>query len=375
VSARYSTNISVDLAGLGATTPIEDPVPENEGDPVNQEYSDGFWRVDLSENAELDFAGTSIPDNDDGDKVYPATTFVRWLNNERQFDASTGTVTLNRYNSEGRDGAVESDAGSAYGWEVALRRDFGTLGSENVRFGLVAGFAFGRADTTLTRTFEVAVANRQDTFRVPTQFFSDPDQFGFDTDPGTDFTGGPDDEGYTGQPSTGIPVPFPSFGSTERTVSGDLEGTYELDGAYFTLRLGPDIVYDVTSRLAVHVSAGLSATYFSSEFSATKELIQLYEVDGSGNRAAPFSEAYMGALRDFGGTGFSDDDLGSDEEWVIGGFVEGLASFEVMDGVRVFAAAELQVSDVYEQLLPDGETLEVDFGSALHIKSGFAFRF
>jgi hypothetical protein len=130
-----------------------------------------------------------------------------------------------------------------------------------------------------------------------------------------------------------------------------INGEWEIDGAYFLMRLGPSLRGKVTNRIGYAVSGGLAAAYVGSTFnvresftpSATSSLIQIEE------------------------------DTTTDT-LVFGFYALANAEYWLTETTGLYGGASYESLSDYDQSV-GGRTAKVDVGQGVAIRGGVVLRF
>lgn len=345
---RFAFNVSVDFSGLGSL-----PSPGSTGPADNsivtedRLYSDGGWRVDESGNAD------------------DSTIDYFWISNEVNADFANQLVTLNSYAAEG-DGTASGDADGGYGWEVLYSRDLGDP-RERFNWGVLAGFSFDSLEADIQQTNASRIISETGTFIIPPFTGGNTGPTGGGTDDSTTGSATTEDNGFDSRRSDSPPAtPAQRQSTGTRDLTGEVEGNYEFEAAFFHLRTGVFAQLDIVGGLGVEVAAGAVVIFAASDFRSTTTIAAINDEAGD-----PLPQGYVDSLLRVTEITNAEES----EEFLFGGFVDLNLFYEVTERVTIYTGVQYLGVGSFDHELENGERAEVDLGGSLQIRSGLGFTF
>ena len=135
----------------------------------------------------------------------------------------------------------------------------------------------------------------------------------------------------------------------------EVQGVWQVKGAYFMVRLGPSVRTNLTSRLGVNASLGVAGAYAGTTYSVSERFVvpgltDTYVGNSSGiaeSRATKFLSGY-----------YADLNL----EWAAN------------ERTGLFTGVTAQKFEAYDQEV-GGRTARIDLGSTVGIRGGVSIRF
>lgn len=282
-NVRYSqTESAVQFGGLGAIPSSRNIPGADQTDFALRQYDDGGVALDSPRTDETDANGnqTSTPGgryqvtNDDGDIIGDYLAYTPGQTRDWAFlDDSqivNGQLHLNTFSTESSGANFSRDAeGSGLGMEFGVSKRI-------LKFGRKTDLSFSA--TVGISDFEARAADRitanlitlTDVYNVlgtpPAASYLAPDfELLFD-DIGNEVPG----DGRE------VTVPLQQLTPDRRITNtpngANVEGVWEIKGAYYSIRLGPEIRSHITEKLAFTAGAGFLGVYVGSDFSVTETL-------------------------------------------------------------------------------------------------------
>lgn len=135
----------------------------------------------------------------------------------------------------------------------------------------------------------------------------------------------------------------------------EVDGVWKIKGAYFTLKVGPEINAMLTRSLGVRASVGLAGSYVGTTYSASEN----FTVDGV--------ETPIGT----GGTG---EQTASTKKFLPGYYANIDATWAINDRTGFFAGVSYDNLGDYSQTLA-GRTAKIDLSSTAGVRGGLSIKF
>jgi hypothetical protein len=142
---------------------------------------------------------------------------------------------------------------------------------------------------------------------------------------------------------------------TSKPQGVEVDGNWQVKGAYFMVRLGPTIRTQLTNRLGVSASMGVAGAYTGTTYSVT-ETFQVPDIDG----------LIIGAGR---GT-----ELTSETEFLSGYYADVNVEWLATERTGLFGGFTAQKFDGYDQSV-GSRTARIDLGSSIGLRGGVSIRF
>ncbi len=356
---------NVTFGGLGAI-PFRNDVPgADQVDAPLRVYDDGAVGLDEPRADELDADGnqTSTPGgtydvfDDDGNLLGTFVSYTPGLTrnwayqNEEQ--AGDGTISLNQFSTQSTGAAFQREAeSSGIGFEMAVSRRIMKLGRKaELNFSAAVGLSDFSASTSSTITADLVQLT--DVYQISGDIPDAP----FQGPSIVDLTiNGPDGNPVAiGDLETTVPLQqiTPDRRFTTVPDGATVLGSWAIDGAYYSFRLGPEVRGHVTERIAFSAGAGLLGAVIGSDFSVSEALVL---------------EDYLTS----GTVGIQATD--SMTELVLGYYAEASIEYWLTQRTGLFLGAVLESIDDFNQQF-GGRTASVMLGEALVVRFGIVHRF
>jgi hypothetical protein len=311
LSFRHLSGAKTQFFGKGAILAPEVPaLPDWKTNPsLDRVYHDGSVSPDKRSALRVDQGGNVITDpqanNAAGDTTPDGrTNSWSYTDYDKQVAAAPlGYIAFHSYSAEITDANVRRAEGrSTNGMDLAVLRDMGKIGNSRFSWNLVGGMSVNdinarRIDFVKARV--KTVTEYYSTFgqNIPTGGYTSPTST---PDTAYDNNGTP----VTLNNSGGITIsnlPVASVPSESENTTA-VQNNWKVKGAYFTFRGGPELVFPITTRLHVTVSAGLALIYSGTNYTVTQVLTpdvgsEIQEVDTNAVyklRPGYFADATLG---------------------------------------------------------------------------------
>jgi hypothetical protein len=355
VGFRVLTGPRVRYSGTGIIPSGVNPSPDANG---IRRYNDGFVDPDGRTDATT---GAALPaDGRTNTWSYSNATQVDPANNGVDLHAYSGTIN----GINGGSGRASSGAG----FELTFERDFGWhLG--RVQFDLIGGLGMNKISYSRTTTVAGMLTTLTDVFNT-----YDPILDG-NGDPVTDGNGNPTYNSTPNTTTTTAPYSAPSTttSSTGTTVNNTtllglqpvsdtasapqptlVTEKWNVNGAYFTLRGGAEMIVPITQKFSASVSGGPALVYVGTTFSVD----QTINPPTGSPVTSTVSNDYSTVLPAY--------------------FADANIDYSFTDTTDVYLGAVFQSTTGYNQAIhqPDGNyTDRIDFGNQEGVRGGISFKF
>jgi len=338
IRASYLSAPDVTFRGLGRVPGGRQVIPGNIGTERAIFYDNGELVQDY---ISVDNDGDGVEEIDFSPRTDVTTNFTYFTEDQR-FDSDNDGVadallfeSASAVNPVDADYSGDSDPGA--GWEIVYTRYF----SDKRALGMEFGFSFHSFDSTFNESIQADELIQ--VYRHNLISGTIPDL--------------PEEGPYEGQrvredPNEGALLQWAA--TLEEIINegaAEVDSNVELSSTSFNFRFGPTYQLTLGQRFSVRVGAGLTATYYTGEFSVTETLIR--EVG---------TEPSTGILRT------------EQSEWLVGGYVDATAHYWMTRRVSFFGGAQMRTTDDYEHD-QDGRSAAVDMGGQIVFHGGIAIRF
>ena len=324
------------LGYLPGTATIGDPTG-----PATRNYDDGSVALD----PRLDSNGAPVNDGLTNTWNYQFASQI----------TPSGDMAFHAYSASTSGAGLGAKKNSAEGWELQIGHSFGKIAGK-VEFDLVAGFSFssvvskvdGSVPALLTTVTDVYPLYGQTAPTAPYNAPSSTSQQVLDAN-GNPVLGGDGSVQVTTADTTTLLGGSPS--RTTTTSPTTVNGHWEIKGAYYTFRVGPQLIVPISERLKLSLGAGVGLVYIGTTYVAqesvdlTDVVNQLTENDESTHSVA--RPAYYGNAD---------------------------AEYWLTERSGFYLGATFQKSGNYDQTV-GGRTAQIDLGSTYGLQSGITLRF
>ncbi len=358
---HYSGGADVKFSNLGSIPVVAASL---EG---NRLYDNGIVNLDALRVNEVDGDGnqTSTPGErhltytapDDDGNVTPTGSYVAyesgytrdWAFADASQATGNGVIGMDLYGATSRGGSISKESDSSAGFDFAMTRRLGKL-SPKIEWGLTVGF--GLSDLKAKSSGTVVSDLRRLTDYYATKDGSTPEA-PYDAPTFIDFTDADGNVILASSYETTTPLNLTPVDRTDTTIPGGalIDGEWDIDGAYFLIRLGPTLRGRITQRLGYSFSAGGAAAYVGSTFHSKESL----QPDGV-VQAIVYEEE-------------TDTD-----KLVMGYYASANLEFWLTESTGVYAGASYESLADFEQEV-GGRKASVDVGQGVAIRGGLTYRF
>ena len=340
--------------------PLADPRIPN----VSRTYQDGTVETDTRTITVNSGVGenTQVPISPDG------RTNTWSYDNNSQLQPN-GDIAFHAYSGEVTDpGSHAIDAVSSLGVELILDRDMGSVG-KHMKWAKTAGFSIADIHSGTYASVPTNLTTITDTYDLfgqvpPPAPFSSPGSISQTAFNSSGQSVGGSTATTTQEATQTIRIgkrpiqnlPGTNYGESVVTTQVDSTNRYFIEGAYYTLRVGPTLIMPLTSKLKLTLSAGPALIYAGSEYNVLEDLVfatgepaltQLYQKENT--KLLP---AY---------------------------YVDVNLRYDLTDKAGFYVGGLYQGSGSYSQAISSGAntsyTTKVDFAGEEGVKGGLTVRF
>lgn len=247
-----------------------------------------------------------------------------------------GDVAFHSYSTTSTGAAIRADGAGASGWDISLGRKMLSLG-RRAEIGLTAGLSF----TDINAKTHGTVSSRM-------EMVSDVYSLNGQAPPAAPYSAPSFDSQLN---DTTVLLPVEPMSRTVSTGTADVDGFWQLKGAYYTFYLGPTLRVPIGERLRISLGAGAAVAFVGTNYRA-QESIVLAEVDSPVTATAESAQS----------------------TWLPSYYANANAEFLLTPRTGLFLGATYQGKMDYSQTLV-GRTATVGFDNNVGVQSGFSVRF
>lgn len=216
---------------LGDATGVQDRV-----------YHDGY--VALDQRKVADPSGNTVPITPDG------RTNAWTMKSDLQATADEGYILMHGYTANVTDASfAKQDAGRAFGVELTVEREMGSLFHGRVKWGVVAGMGVNQIHVQASGHATATINTVTDTYSL-----------GGQAAPTAPYTA----PASSGGVDTSVLLGNEPLSRGETTTVGNktaVTNFWRVRGAFMTFRAGPTVLVPIGSRFSASFSAGAAAVY------------------------------------------------------------------------------------------------------------------
>jgi hypothetical protein len=274
-------------------------------------------------------------------------------------------IAMSTYSASTEGASRTKEAGASAGVEFQFVR---TLSNPSARFqwGIATGVALNGINSKVSGSVTSTLNTRTDYYSLngqpaPTAPYISTDAFGdFITSANTTITNGTENT----VPLAALPdasMPNTDAGHTETSTPGgvNVDGRWQIKGAYFMVRVGPSLRAQLTSRLGLNASLGVAGAYAGTTYSVA-ERFQVPDVP----------DVFVGETAGVA-TGIAE----SRATKFMGGYYADLSlEWAASERTGLYTGVTAQKFDGYDQEV-GGRTARIDIGSAVGLRGGVSIRF
>ncbi|HMD60514.1 MAG TPA: hypothetical protein VKG78_03735, partial [Opitutaceae bacterium] len=275
----------------------------------------------------------------------------------------TGNMTFNTYSGQVTDtDNHRTNAAPNLGIELLMDRDMGKLG-KHLKWAITVGFSISDIHSSTYSTVPTALTTITDTYDLfgqvpPSPPYASPNNISQTVVNSS----GQTVSGTSGTSSTQLANQTILLGNApiNRTISTSIvtaENRYFIEGAYYTLRIGPTLIMPIGSHFKLTVSAGPDLIYSGSELNVLENLL----VDEDVNK--PLTDLYQ-----------------KENTKILPGYYMAVdLRYDLTESAGFYVGSLYQGGGGYSQSVSSGGadsySTRIDFSNQEGVKGGFTFRF
>ncbi|MBI2514555.1 MAG: hypothetical protein HYV96_21480 [Opitutae bacterium] len=260
-------------------------------------------------------------------------------------------VRMSNYSTASEGASLEKKEGMNSGIELSLSHVMGKVG-QRFEWGWEAGLALNPVNAKTGGTVNSTLSVYSDYFRLNGTLAdgvkSGPTFSDFDST-----VEGDDQSLETTVPIGAAPdATVPGTGKTQNSAGGaSVLGNWQVKGAYFLVRVGPQLRTQLSQRFGLNASIGVAGAFSGTRYSVF-ESVQVPDL------VDPITEEKVDAKSAF-----------------LGGFYADLnVDWAANERTGLFAGVNMQRFGSYDQEVA-GRTAKIDFGSAVGVRGGLSYKF
>jgi hypothetical protein len=268
-----------------------------------------------------------------------------------------GDIAYHLYSTDTAGAALKGKSMSAAGWELQAGRSLGKI-ARKVDVSLVAGISFSSMNAKSSGTIPAQLVTLTDVYSLNGQG-PPPPPYPF-TGASTMNVSVIDANGNQARDANGTPITQSVDTSlllgrqptrTTTLGSANVNGNWQIKGAYYAFRVGPMFQIPITERLKISLGVGAALAYIGSDYIATEE-IDLEEV------TAPVQTAGLEHRNTLLPAFYADLD----------------AEYWLTERAGFYLGTTYQRSKSFDQTL-GGRTATIDLGTTSGVTTGITLRF
>jgi len=307
-------------------------------------------RLDAEGNQVLDPEGNPIFQVSGNFLAYTPGTTRSWsYSSEAQATSNPGFIAMHDYTASTSGATASASSGAGAGFEFTASRRLGSIGSSKIDWGFLFGFGITDINGKTSGGIRSNLTTLTDLYRLtggaaaPTAPYTGPSS--------TDFIGADGTVYLQGLETTTTldSIPF-SRTRTTTTNGAEVNGVWQIKGAYYLFRAGPVIRVPLGQRFAVTFSAGYAGAYLGTKYKVEETLV----VAGVSPIAFTGEDEYSKFLH--------------------GAYAEVNAEWWLTNRTGFFAGATFEKLGKYEQSLGN-RTAAIDIGGNAGFRFGITTRF
>lgn len=263
-----------------------------------------------------------------------------------------GHVAMSTYSATSEGGTAMKEAGASAGVEFQYAYNFSNP-AKRLQWGMLAGVTLNSINSKTSGTVTSTLHTRTDYYSLNGQTAPEAP---YDT--GTafvDFIGADGTVYVNGKETTVSLAAVPDQPTTESDTTGgvNVNGNWQVRGAYFMMRFGPSIRARLTNRLGMSASAGVAGAYAGTTYSV-RETFQVPDLPDLvvDTQTVQSTEA----------------------KFIAGYYADLNLEWAANERTGLFGGVTAQKFDGYDQSVGT-RTARVDLGSSVGLRGGVSIRF
>lgn len=265
-----------------------------------------------------------------------------------------GHVALSTYSSTSDGASRLKESGLSAGVEFQFVR---ILSNPNARFqwGVLAGIALNGINSKTAGTVSATLNTRTDYYSL--NGLTAPAAPYISTESFVDYTTPAGPTITNGKETTVVLSALPDQPTKETSTPGgvNVDGQWQIKGAYFMVRVGPSVRAQLTNRFGLNASFGVAGAYAGTTYSVSERFL-----------VPNLTDIYIG-----NSTGAGESRT---TKFMNGYFADLNIEFAATERTGLFTGLTAQKFDGYDQEV-GGRTARVDLGSSVGLRGGISFRF
>jgi len=264
-----------------------------------------------------------------------------------------GRIALSTYSASSEGASALKESGASAGVEFQYVRHF-SKPANRLQWGVLAGITLNGINSKTAGTVTSTLNTRTDYYSLGGATVPQAPYFAPSFD---DYLSSSGEVLRTDGLETTVPIVATPLAHVETTTPQGIEvdGNWQVKGAYFMMRLGPTIRTQLTTRLGVSASLGVAGAYTGTTYSLT-ETFQVPDLDG----------LIIGAGR---GT-----EQTSQTKFLSGYYADLNLEWVATERTGLFGGFTAQKFDGYDQSV-GSRTARIDLGSSVGVRGGVSIRF
>jgi hypothetical protein len=264
-----------------------------------------------------------------------------------------GRVAMSTYSASSEGASAMKESGASAGVEFQYVRHFSKPASR-LQWGILGGITLNGINSKTAGTVTSTLHTRTDYYSLGGATVPEAPYFGPSFD---DYLSDEGEVLRTDGLETTVPIVAAPLSHEETSTPQGVEvdGNWQVKGAYFMVRLGPTIRTQLTTRLGVSASLGVAGAYTGTTYSVT-ETFQVPDLDG----------LLIGAGR---GT-----EQTSETKFLSGYYADLNLEWVATERTGLFGGFTAQKFDGYDQSV-GSRTARIDLGSSVGVRGGVSIKF
>jgi hypothetical protein len=264
-----------------------------------------------------------------------------------------GRIAMSTYSATSDGESRLKESGLSAGVEFQFVRTMSNP-TARLQWGFLSGVTLNGINSKATGTVSATLNTRTDYYSLNGQLA--PDAPYSSSQAYTDLTTSVGTTVTNGKETTVTLAALPGQHTDTSTPGGiNVDGNWQLKGAYFMVRVGPSVRAQLTPRLGLNASVGVAGAYAGTTYTVSERFM----VPGT-------TDSFVGTT-----SGFSE----SRATKFMGGYFADLnVEFTATERTGLFTGLTAQQFDGYNQEV-GGRTARIDLGSSVGLRGGISFRF
>ncbi len=262
-----------------------------------------------------------------------------------------GNLAMSNFSATTDGAAVSGEGESGGGFEVKLERLLGRRGNR-LEWGIAASFGLNDINVKTSERIRATLTTYTDFYSFPSGF-SAPGG-GYIAPSTADFTDPVTGTVTAGGLETTTPLNYLPVGSQTTTEVGgaEIQGAWQIKGAYYIARLGPNVRYKISEKFALAGGLGVSGAFVGTLFRVDEFIVR-------DDVFAPLRREEESRISKF----------------IPGFYAEMNAEWWLSERTGFYGGVVYETLGSYKQRPLSGRTADVDLGSGAGFRFGIITRF